>query len=57
VEIGCFFIKEKLDGGIINLTHVSSGQQIADCLAKGLETKDCNLACDKMELIDIYYPF
>jgi hypothetical protein len=39
VEIDCFFIKEKLDAGIISLTHVSSGQQIIDCLTKGLGTK------------------
>jgi hypothetical protein len=56
VEIDRFFIKEKLDAGIISLTHVNSGQQIADCLTKALGTKDCNLACDKMGLIDIYHP-
>jgi hypothetical protein len=56
VEINRFFIKEKLDAGMINLTHVSYGQQIGDCLTKGLETKDCNLACDKMGgLIGIYH--
>jgi hypothetical protein len=37
-EIDCFFINEKLDVGIISLTHVSSGQQIADWLTKGLGT-------------------
>ena len=56
VEIDRFFIKEKLDAGIISLSHVSSGQQIADCLTKGLGTRECNLACDKMRLIDIYHP-
>ena len=56
VEIDRFFIKEKLDAGIISLTHVSSGKQFADCLTKGLGTKDCNLACDKMGMIDIYHP-
>ena len=56
VEIDRFFIKEKLDAGIISLTHVSSGQQFADCLTKGLGTKDCNLACDKMGMVDIYHP-
>ena len=56
MEIDRFFIKEKLDVGIISLTHISSRHQIADCLTKGLGTKDCNLACDKMGLIDIYHP-
>ena len=48
VEIDRFFIKEKLDTGIIKIEHVSSGQQIADCLTKGLGPKECNMACDKM---------
>jgi hypothetical protein len=56
VEIDRFFIKEKLDARIISLTQVSSGQQIADCLTKGLGTKDYNLACDKMGLTYIYHP-
>ena len=56
VEIDRFFIKEKLDTGIIKIDHVSSGQQIADCLTKGLGPKECNLACDKMGMIDIYHP-
>ena len=56
MEIDRFFIKEKLDAGIISLSHVSSQQQFADCLTKGLGTKECKLACDKMGLIDIYHP-
>lgn len=30
VEIDRFFIKEKLDEGIIELNHVNSGNQLAD---------------------------
>jgi hypothetical protein len=56
VEIDRFFIKEKLDDGTIELSHVNSGRQIADSLTKGLGAKDCNVACDKMGMIDIYHP-
>jgi len=56
IEIDRFFIKEKLDAGIIKIDHVSSGQQIADCLTKGLGARECSLACDKMGMIDIYHP-
>ena len=56
VEIDRFFIKEKIDAGIISLAYVRSGQQVVDCLTKGLGTKECNLACDKMGMIDIYHP-
>ena len=56
IEIDRFFIKEKLDAGIIKIDHVSTGQQIADCLTKGLAPKDCDRASDKMGMIDIYHP-
>ena len=56
VEIGRFFIKEKLDDEILELSYVNSCGQIADCLIKGLEVKECNLACNKMGMIDIYNP-
>jgi len=56
VEIDRFFIKEKIDNGILQLSHVNSGGQIADCLTKGLGVKECNIACRKMGMIDIYHP-
>jgi hypothetical protein len=48
--------KEKLDARIIKISYVSTGQQIVDCLTKGLDPKDCDQACDKMGMIDIYHP-
>jgi hypothetical protein len=39
VEIDRFFIKVKLDEGIIRINHVNSGGQITDCLTKGLGVK------------------
>jgi hypothetical protein len=56
VEIDRFFIKEKIDDGILELGHVNSCNQVADCLTKGLGVKECNLACNKMGMIDIYHP-
>ena len=56
IEIDRFFIKEKIDAGIIKIDYVNTGQQIADCLTKGLGAKECNLACDKIGMIDIYHP-
>jgi len=56
VEIDRFFIKERIDNGILELSHVNSCDQVADCLTKGLGVKECNLACNKMGMIDIYHP-
>jgi hypothetical protein len=56
VEIDCFFIKERLDDGTLQLSHVTSSEQVADCLTKGLGVNECMLACNKMGMIDIYRP-
>ena len=56
MEIDRFFIKEKLDDGIIKISYVTSSEQIADCLTKGLGNKECSSACNKMGMIDIYHP-
>lgn len=48
VEIDRFFIKEKIDAGVIMLGHVTSKEQVANCLTKGLGLKEYGLACNKM---------
>ncbi|XP_066377442.1 uncharacterized mitochondrial protein AtMg00810-like [Miscanthus floridulus] len=56
VEVDRFFIKEKIDEGTLELSHVISREQLADCLTKGLGVKECELACSKMGMIDRYHP-
>jgi hypothetical protein len=57
VEVDHFFIKEKIDEDTLELSHVISREQLVDCLTKGLGVKECELACSKMRMIDIYHPF
>jgi hypothetical protein len=56
VGIDWFFIKEKLDDGTLELSHVNLRGQIADCLTKSLGVKECQTLCNKMGMIDIYRP-
>ena len=56
IEIDRFFIKEKLDSGLLELSHVSTKDQAADCLTKGLSSVDMIRGCDKMGLVDIFRP-
>jgi hypothetical protein len=55
VEIDRFFIKEKVDGGIIKIDYVNPEQRIANYLTKILGAKECNLAYNKPGLIDIFF--
>jgi hypothetical protein len=54
VEIDKFFIKEKLESGLLELSHVAIGNQVADYLTKGLNSIDLMRLCDKMDLMDIF---
>jgi hypothetical protein len=56
VEIDRFFIKEKLDNGLLELGYVATSEQVADCLTKGLSSLDLSRFCDKMGLMDIFRP-
>jgi hypothetical protein len=52
IEIDRFFIKEKLNSRLLELGHVSTKDQAADCLTKGLNSLDLARGCDKMGLVD-----
>ena len=56
IEIDRHFIKEKLDQGIICMTYVSSSNQLADVLTKGLAEKMFSSLCSKMGMYDIFAP-
>ena len=56
IEIDRFFIKEKLDNGILKLIYVSIEHQVVDCITKGLGPISLTRLCDKMGLVDIFRP-
>jgi hypothetical protein len=56
VEIDRFFIKEKLESGLLELSHVAIGNQVADCFTKGLSSINLMRLCDKMGLMNIFCP-
>jgi hypothetical protein len=45
-----------LNSGLLELGHVSTKDQAADCLTKGLNSLDLARGCDKMGLVDIFCP-
>ena len=55
IKIDRFFIKEKLDRGILKLSHVSTEDQVADCLTTGFGPVSLSRLCDKMGLVDIIF--
>jgi hypothetical protein len=56
VEVDRHFIKEKLDRGVVCMPYVTSANQIADVLTKGLPDKLFSVFCNKMGLFDVFAP-
>ena len=54
IEIDKF--KEKLDCAILKLSHVSTEDQVAYCLTKGLALVSLSRLCDKMGFVDNFRP-
>ncbi|EXC28017.1 putative tRNA(His) guanylyltransferase [Morus notabilis] len=56
IEIDRYFIKEKLEEGLICMSYVSSGSQLADVLTKGLNSSIFHEITFKLGMEDIYFP-
>jgi len=56
VEVGRFFIKEKLDAGILELPKIRSEDQLADMLTKAVSSKVFLKYLHQLGMDDIYAP-
>ena len=54
VEIDRHFIKEKIEGGILNLIHTPTSLQVVDIFTKSLPRVKFKELISKMGMIDIY---
>lgn len=56
VEVDKHFIKEKLDSGLICMPYISSDDQTADILTKGLHRRQFIRLVNKLSMEDIFKP-
>ena len=56
IEVDRHFIKEKIESGIICISHVSTKQQVTSVLTKGLPRQSFEDMIDKLRMINIYSP-
>ena len=56
VEVDKHFIKEKLDSGLICMSYVSTKEQVADILTKGLNKRQFENLISKLAMEDIFKP-
>jgi hypothetical protein len=57
VKIDRFFIKEKLNSGLLELRHVATREQMTDCLTKRLNSLDLIRLRDNTSLMNIFVNF
>ena len=56
VEIDWYFIKEKLDSGLICTPYMASSKQLVDILTKGLPSSTFYTILDKIRMQNIFAP-
>ncbi|XP_071738734.1 uncharacterized mitochondrial protein AtMg00810-like [Rutidosis leptorrhynchoides] len=56
IEVDCHFTREKLEEGIIRLSHVKSNEQLADIFTKALPGYCIRRFCGKLGMFNIYTP-
>ena len=54
VEVDHHFIKEKIEGGMLNVDYVLTREQVADILTKRLPHQNFNELTSKRRLLDKY---
>lgn len=56
IEIDCYFIQQKIQAGIMNTKHVSSKEQLADILTKGLPKLQHEFLVGKLGVLNVFSP-
>jgi len=54
IEIDCYFIREKLEAGILNLSHVGTKNQPTDIFTKALGKVQFQFLKDKLGIINLH---
>ena len=54
IEIGCHFVREKIQLGLIFTGYVKTGEQLGDIFTKALSGDRVSYLCNKLDMIDIY---
>nr|XP_016490919.1 PREDICTED: uncharacterized mitochondrial protein AtMg00810-like [Nicotiana tabacum] len=56
IKLDCHFVHEKIKSGLILPHHISSAQQLADLLTKGLPAAQHQLLLSKLGVFDVFHP-
>ncbi|KAJ8765618.1 hypothetical protein K2173_014740 [Erythroxylum novogranatense] len=55
IEIDCHFVRESIQNGFVETRHISTKDQLADILTKGLGNQQHDYLLSKLGVIDIYH--
>ena len=54
IEIDCYFVREKIQLGLISIGYVKTREQLDDIFTKALIGDKVSYLCNKLGMIDIY---
>ena len=56
VEVDKYFIKEKIDNGLVCMTNIPTEEQVVDVFTKGLHKRQFDFLVGKLAMEDIFKP-
>ena len=56
IEIDCYFVREKIQLGLISTGYVKTGEQLGNIFLKPLSQDRVSYLCNKLGMINIYAP-
>ena len=56
IEINCYFVREKIQLGLISTEYVKTEEQLGDIFTKPLSWDRVSYLCNKLGMINIYAP-
>lgn len=56
IEIDCYFVRERIKSGLLQLVHVSITMQLDDLLTKGLTNAQHHSLLSKLGVFDVFHP-
>ena len=54
IEIDCYFIREKIQEGLVQTSHISTSEQLADILTKSLGIQQHEYLASKLGIKDVF---
>ena len=54
IEVDCYFIRDKIQNGLVSTVYMKIGEQLGDILTKAVNGARKSYLCNKLDMIDTF---